>query len=340
LNSGTFASYKLQIGGTDVSATTNAVGASATPLIYNTSGTQYTSNILPNPARLQTSLSILSGITPYTSSANNLSLYAIPTNLQATGVGTVTAFTYTSKNFYIDLASIAVMTNESVAITRRGVRYLSYGGSEIPTNVTTTFDNTQDLSSGATNYQYELQLVNGAYITKQYATNNSGYDGYRNYESVYFGNTLNYTGINTSGIRYAMFRWTGAAGAGTRTQVQFTLTYAPSGTFPVDGSALNNFTNGIRFIYKVVNNSDGSKTTGWLDGNVDTGHNAADPNTGTSFASSYTINGQGGLLASTATVRNLQIASGLYGSYDIYVRIGIPMNQSYAFSGIFFNSIT
>jgi hypothetical protein len=312
-----FVSYYISIGSAARGTITYARGLDSTPAIFDTGNTPYTSGILPNPARIQTSVTLNDGTnTTFTSSSNDLSLTAIPVNLCNVGAQATNTFLFTSKKFYVDLPSRVIMLATNLATTVRGVRVTADGVSLTPDLATIgTFDNNASLITSP--YSYELQLVNGFYSTSNYTI-----EAYRNYTN-YYCNTVNYS--TASGTRYVMLSYSNTTTYNGIQQLKFKFTYAPGGAFPITPSdSYNTFNSNITLQYKFISSS---ATTGWINGNV-----AIDNfNTPTG---NYTNDSVSGLnsTGTTSNIRVLQIPSGNYSGFQVYIRVGIPMILPCAFS--------
>ncbi len=66
----------------------------------------------------------------------------------------------------------------------------------------TEYDNTENIAITATN---SLQIMNGMFITKAYTISSINNSSYRDYSAIKSG--VNYNGIDTTGYRWATFRW-------------------------------------------------------------------------------------------------------------------------------------
>ena len=319
---GEFVSYYISIGSTPCGASNYGKGTDATPSIFNTGNTLYSSGILPNPARIETTI-ILNDPSnrTFTSSTNDLSLTARPVNLCNVGALTTNTLLYNSKKFYVDLPSIFVMSQTNSALNVRGVRVRADGESIIPNLANIgTFDNNISLMNGS--YFYELQLVNGYYSTSNYSI-----DAYRNYSNYYY-NGYNYSSPGT-GTRYVMLLYSNTTNnINSIEKIKFQFTYAPGGAFPIRAfdTQFSRFESNITLQYKFIS---ALATTGWLNGN-------SNIDSFNSPASNYVNNGISGLNNSTfgtsPTVRVLQIPSGNHNGFQVYIRIGIPMTLPCAFS--------
>ncbi len=66
----------------------------------------------------------------------------------------------------------------------------------------TEYNNTDNIATTATN---SLQIMNGMFITKAYTVGSINNSSYRDYSAIKSG--VNYNGIDTTGYRWATFRW-------------------------------------------------------------------------------------------------------------------------------------
>jgi hypothetical protein len=317
-----FVRYHISIGSTPCGIMNDARSQDSLPLIYNTANTQYTSGILPNPARIQTSITLNDGTnTTFTSSSNDLSLTAIPVNLCNVGAQATNTLLYDSKKFYVDLPSIFVMSQTNLALNTATnsngirVRAVNDAGNIPALNQIAEFNNSNTLTLSP--YSYELQLVNGFYSTSNYTIN-----AYRDYTN-YYCNTVNYS--IASGPRYVMLSYSNTTTYNGIQQLKFKFTYAPGGAFPITPSdSYNTFNSNITLQYKFISSS---ATTGWINGNV-----AIDNfNTPTGNYINDNVSGLNST-GTTSNIRVLQIPSGNYSGFQVYIRVGIPMILPCAFS--------
>jgi hypothetical protein len=206
------------------------------------------------------------------------------------------------------------------------------------------YDNSWYISDTAHNQ--ELQIVNGLYVTYGYT---GAYANYTTYLSGTSGTNLaNYSGIGTSGYRYATFAWKCATNASNYNNVTFTVNgltqtvSAPTTTPTVGGQP-------IQMFYRIedtavpttstANFSTMYRNTAWL--NVfGQGFNAV--TSGNYFNYNNVYSGQNTSLANTyssgtLTSNALLIPSFTVSSGDnvyIYLRIGLPMSVNVGFSHI------
>ena len=165
----------------------------------------------------------LSGI--YNTAGISLSVYANNIN------GSSSTSNATGISAIVDTPSYTltrVTLPQTIPTGTTGIGYRVWAGVENANLVpdidgTTTYtsiqyDNSWDISSssGTYNPSQELQVVNGAFLTKT-----SG--GYLNYSSSYNNTGLNYSGISATGYRYASFVWKIPANVAAYNNLSFTL---------------------------------------------------------------------------------------------------------------------
>jgi hypothetical protein len=348
-----FAEYFLRVGftGLAISGVTNLLGSSAgeTSYIFDTSNTLYSTGILPNPARISAKTTFNNPTADSFTSANtNLVMNILGKNItSSTAVITNCNIYYYHPTLgplkpYVDYPSISVMATGGVN-TSNGVRVESGTAITNPTNYGGNFQHTSNL---ATTYSNELQMVNGNYVTK--ATIPTA-DAYRNYSNYYGNNNVNYSGIlNNNTVRFVTFKYTQNRNGAPTNTIRIQIDYGGRSPFPISSQL---FTNNILFQYKLnnyksdsgtiianpnSNPTNGSKTTVWLNGNEGF-QSGFDEN-------SYTTPGTTGLntagFTNTATDRYLAIRQDTYNLFDLYIRIGIPMNEPYSFKSISIISYT
>ena len=328
-----FGNYSLVVGGTTASVTTNldSTNSSTTP-IYNTANALYSSGVLPNPARIQSVITLndatSTAFTPNTTSvvvritASNLNSSVGPLSCNIRFAGTAP--------YYIDLPSLAVLANTGAASSSNGIRVTSGWETSVPSVFGNTFVQSVSLVGA---YSNELQLRNGLYVTKV--------GGFADYSSYYSNAGVNYSGVaSDSTLRFATFKYSVSFASPTPVgTIGLRINYTGGTTFAYGGGI---FTGGVVFQYKVnaytnnagtaytatpnTNPTSENQTTVWLDGNA---------NVVAGFtANSYDINGTPGIdttKANSVSDRYLLVRPGNYSNFDLYIRVGIPMNQSYSF---------
>ena len=197
----------------------------------------------------------------------------------------------------------------------------------------------------------ELQVTNGAHRSKGTRT-----DCYIDYTTKRYSatdlNTVDYSGVLTSGHRFATFAWKVANQNTNFSVLRFTITYIPSQTDAV--SVLNDLliftgtSDTLKVFYKVEDQAsvlptDGtSPTTVWLDANGTIANSA----TGLTYYSDSTGTYQqvyGGVTSGASIASPTILFPSLFipsfatpSSTDVRIicRIGIPMNRNFAFSQV------
>jgi hypothetical protein len=340
-----FGQYSLTVGvnGTVISATSNldSTNGTTTP-IFNTANTQYSTGVLPNPARIRaTSILTVGTNTAFTSASADLVMRIIGSNINGSSLTVNCNVLYYDPSLgplkpYIDYPSISVLAEGGVG-TVNGVRVRSGFETINPVAYGETFNHTSNLATG---YSNELQLCRGVYTTKAAMST----DAYRNYAAYYGNNTVDYSGIaSDSRIRFVTFKYTANRGGSATGTIAVRIDYTGGTTFPMTSGL---FTNGILLQYKVNSYTDAAgnpsatpnsnptsanQTTVWLDGN------AALPVSGFDFNSWNTPNYPGLNTTSytnTVSDRYLTIRQANYNTLDFYIRVGIPMNAAYSFRGV------
>ena len=197
----------------------------------------------------------------------------------------------------------------------------------------------------------ELQVTNGAHRSK--GTRTDCYIDYRTKKySATLLNTVNYSSVTTSGIRFATFAWKIAAQSTNYSVLRFTLTYVSADSDAI--SVVNNlivFTGTADKIYvfyrvedqsSIVPTNGTSASTVWLDANGTIANSATAltyyvDTTGT-YQQIYGGVTSGATLASpTIIFPSLFIPSfSTESPKDIRIicKIGIPMNRNFAFTQV------
>jgi hypothetical protein len=200
----------------------------------------------------------------------------------------------------------------------------------------------------------ELQVANGAHLSK--ATTTDGYINYIGYKySATLTNTVDYSGITTSGIRFASFAWNTASSGTNYSKITFVINYTTSKSATpiilnnqvVFSGYSNAATDKIFFFYRVEDQASklptdaNSATTVWLDANGTTASPASAFNYYDDTTSDQTqiyggISSGATLATGTITFPNVFVpafsTSGK--TIRIFCRIGIPMNWNFAFTTI------
>ena len=202
------------------------------------------------------------------------------------------------------------------------------------------YDNTQIITNSSNYYNQELQMVNGLYVTKGY----SGATCYVDY-STYLNNSVNYSGIGTTGYRYATFAWKCATNASNYSKITFAINgftqpITTPATIPQSGSQT------MQMFYRIEDAANPStsssnfsaayRNTTWLNvygegvnpvlsanyhlySNIYSAQN-------TSLTNTYSSN------TLTTYVLTPSFAIGSSDNVYIYLRIGLPMTINLGFS--------
>ena len=284
---------------------------------------------------------------------NPISNVGVASNLNTTSASipyNIVFSDFSDKPFYFDSASVLLRdaTKNSNSIPGFGYRVESGTGSNpdwfSACNVAIqNFGKLyEDSSNISTSYSNELQLVNGVYT----ASNTLAYLNYSPYYAPTGYSYPNYTSIYTDGrIRYTTFMWYIGVNPSIKNFAYFKIT---SNNFPNTNIAgFNTYTGGITIQYRIIGSTYPSSSTGntsaWLNGNTfNTGnssyinftslYNAAGGTTGQNITPFGTIN--------TDQFNRLIIVSDSYGNrlgtglFNLYIRIGLPINSNYSFSNI------
>ena len=344
LNSANLGQYALTIGANGPVISDTTILNSITTPILNTTNTVYSSGVLPNPARIHvTSILTIGANVAFTSDNADLVMNIVTRNIREPTSGGQNVFNCNVLYFdptlgrtlkpYIDYRSINVISLGG-SNSSNGLRVESGIGLTNPTNYGSNFNHMSNL---ATTYVNELQMVNGLYVTKAASPVNA----YRNYSNYYRNNNVDYSGISDSTIRFVTFKYTQNRSNAPTVQIGIRFDYTDSGTtFPLLVNGL--FGNGILFQYKVDSYKDSAgnttstanttpsqsnQTTVWLNGNA-TLQDSFD-------TQSWQQPNFGALASNNGQDRYLTVRSGNYGFFDLYIRIGIPMNLNASFRRVF-----
>lgn len=252
-------------------------------------------------------------------------------------------------------ASLPQLVNGTSLNGRRIWSYSNLNSDFVPTNDNTTpiyynispsnsftdlpYSNSLSIASGPN--QFELQIFNGGIRAK--GTNPFGYLDYRNtYYNATQSNTLDYSGITTSGYRFATYGWRVADNSIQYSGLNFTITtksdsVAASG-FPIKVGGID-----LIITYKVedLNTLDpiisgaNSITSTWINANL--GTNSVGNSTyfvQTSPLYGGTLGTPSLLVANTISI-NVYIPA-ISGSFTrrFILRIGIPMSVNFAIQSV------
>jgi len=314
-------------------------------------GTNVTANKLNNSVAFSsmaisggTSTSAFTTSIPLTITANNING---STSSNATAIAAIIdCASYTLITSTLP-SSVATLSTSSAVIGAR-VQAGTNTGSELTTSTGFTtsyaatnsplYDHTQSLLTANTTYGAELQIANGSFQTKSGSTT-----AYLNYPSYsYPTNTgLNYTTISASGYRYATFAWKIPSNTSSSyTSVTFTIN-GVTGTTPTVSNYSAGFASGTKNIQLYYRTEDSgatavgnSITTYWIDANSKTGIAVSSSNA--SATAALPLYG----LVATPTASQFSVLlplrswASLTGNAYLYCKIGLPMDQTYAFQYI------
>jgi hypothetical protein len=330
---------------------TNAIAGDWTPTtetdLTNVKAASIVGGAFVNPVIIERTLEILTNLVDTYKNAITLSVKA--NNVDSSTIPFVVTpikaiVDGPSKRLVYDIypQSIQSLTNGSSAIGFR-IQSGTAGAANVPpftqsggqTWASTGYDNKADISS-----LQELQISNGHFTTP--GTETYSYIDYRTYKYTDASfNTVNYLPISTSGFRYASFAWrVPAAPTVSYTYLSFTIRSKTS------ISVINNLAcvggTPIQFYYRYEDAASpsptglASLTSAWINGNSTTGTQTGSGNY--YLPLSYTSTPNWGLTRVTQSgndttlivqITPLRIQSG---TFNIYARIGSPMNVAFSFS--------
>jgi hypothetical protein len=204
----------------------------------------------------------------------------------------------------------------------------------------TAYDNTLDITG-----TQELQTSNGKFTTP---TGPGQTYAYKNYGTYYYAsgslNTLNYSGISTSGYRYVTFAWRVAASYPSVYNALAFRLYNTSGVTITNGKAYAGASQ-IQLFYRIEDTASSDPTdtskysSAWINGN------SLDAPTTTSgnyyLPTTYTDAPYSGLLVSVSNqsgytnfpvfIPPINVNAQ---TINIYCRVGIPMGVNFSFSHV------
>jgi hypothetical protein len=200
----------------------------------------------------------------------------------------------------------------------------------------TAYDKTADITT-----LQEVQVVNGSFTTPSAQTGS-----YLNYTTSYYTsnttNTVNYSGISTTGYRFATFAW----------KLSTSRLYGGSLTFALNGTSAITLVNGIAYagatpillfyrfedVASSAPTNAGSISSAWINGNSTSGTQLVSGNYWLPLTSTSTPNwGLNSVMLNGSTAT---FDVGLYpiniASQDIrlYCRIGLPMAEAFKFTSV------
>jgi hypothetical protein len=334
--------YETGLGATSISG-----GAFVNPVVFNVTNLAGITNTI--------------AANTYATSVGLASLVAHNTS------GLTTSVSPTPINAIIDAPSYSLLLAEPATIPTlgttgvRGMRIwsmappYSYAGFTNIPDLSTISPTTKYLQSWditAANYAGELQLVNG-----QIAANPTGGLGYKNYVGYAYSptlsNTLDYSGIGTSGYRYATFAWQFPSMSSPVQTMQFVFTNFVGITGPATGDPVTDGTNKIYIYYMFVDstqplgfNSNNSSilTSTWIDANTlasgaqavtSTNFNNTQASTpAATYSVYYAMQTTNTYSGNTLTLR--PVFPGIRGTTNVslLLRVGLPMNSAASFASV------
>jgi hypothetical protein len=340
--------YKSPLVNYSSTSNSNAI-ISATETAIPSYGTNVTSGKLNSTVNFTnmivsggTSTSAFATSIPLTITANNINGSSLVAN--ATAISAI--IDYASYTLITSTLPTTVPTIGTSATIGSRVQAGANTGSELTTSTgfgtvyatnSTLYDHAQSLVAVNTTYGAELQIANGLFQTKAGSTT-----AYLNYPSYsYPTNTgLTYNTILATGYRYATFVWKIVSPASNYTSVTFTIN-GSTGTTPTVSNFSTGFASGtknIKLYYRTEDSgaaSVGSSVTSyWIDANSKTGTAVS--------ANNASAPGALPLYGLTATPTTTQYSvllplrswASLTGTAYLYCKIGLPMDQTYAFQSI------
>jgi hypothetical protein len=304
-----------------------------------------------------TSSSVFTTSIPLTITANNING---STSISATAIAAIIdGPSYTLVNSMASTpANIPQLTNTTAVAGARIWSGLNPGTYELA--VTTAFSNANLLNSGASystlstlydhsqtiasgNYIGELQIANGKFQTKTGSTT-----AYLNYSTLYYGaslNTANYSAITatTGTYRYSTFVWKIPSSTATSyTSVTFTINGpSPAPSYNGTTSVASIGGEAIKFFYRIEDATSAataqvgsSISTSWINANSKTGSQANSTTyvSPSAYSPYYGVTRTG---TTNGTSYSVSIpATSWTGSTYLYCRIGLPMAQTFSFTGM------
>ena len=284
---------------------------------YQTSSTLHNSNGLSlavNPPDIQFNEFTVTLSSIGSNFDDDVKIHLTPYNLYGTGSEVSAGYMNTSDGTTKQIRIDTVSSPETTSSSDYGEQMLS-DGNEYATSFTTSYDHTQDITTGS--YQNELQLVNGVFVTPSHP------DGFLDYSGLYVfdGTTLpDYSGVaSDSTWRYVTWKYTNIVTSPTTFEgLKLTLENASGLTVDLSQVGAANH----RLHVRVVDGASGSpswETDGWLDFTdainpigLGTGAN------GTTALDTGETN--------TASIRHGRILNATASTAEIYVRLGIQSN--------------
>jgi hypothetical protein len=256
---------------------------------------------------------------------------------------------YTSGNAYTGSGQGAKPGRRIVSGPTNGARYSTDSQTFVSTlpaaaiYADSPYDNTQLITNSTNNYDQELQMVNGLYVTKSYVgTGTTCYANYSTYLSGTIGNnSANYSGVGTTGYRYATFAWKCAPyTTGNYTKITFAINGL---TQTIDTPTTNpsHSSQSLKMFYRIEDaTSSGTfsaayRNTTWLnvcgsDNLMTTGNYYLQPTIYSAQNTAITNTFSSNTLTMNVSTPTLPIAAS--DNVYIYLRIGLPMSINLGFS--------
>jgi hypothetical protein len=303
-----------------------------------------------------TSSSVFTTSIPLTITATNINGSA---NISATAIAAIIdGPSYTLVNSMASVpANIPQLTNTTAVAGARIWSGLNPGTYEVTgafsnanllnnnasySTLSTLYDHSQTIASG--NYIGELQIANGKFQTKGSSTT-----AYLNYSTLRYSasltNTVNYSTITatTGTYRYSTFVWKIPSSASTSyTSVTFTINNpSPAPSYNGATSVASIGGEAIKFFYRIEDATSAttaqvgsSISTSWINANSKAGSQANSTTyvTPSTYSPYYGVTRTG---TTNGTSYSVSIpATSWTGSTYLYCRIGLPMAQTFSFTGI------
>ena len=331
---------------------TNAIVGSWSPtsetdlthVISGLAGGAFSSSIGFSNASVTLGSLVATYVNAITLSATANNIYATSASVAATSITAIVDGPSIQLVYTTLPQTLPSLTSGTTVIGYR-VTSATAGGTNVPpfNNVgtpyaNTAYDNTADISS-----LQELQVSNGTFTTPSGQTH-----AFLNYGTYYYSasslNTLNYSGIGTSGYRYVTFAWRLQAASplayNTLSFIMNLTSVAPTKTAnvaTVAGSPIRLF---YRFedVASSAPTDTSSVSSAWIDGNsltsgflVGSG-NYFNPTTYTGTPNygltNIVVNGTTSTTFTETVPTPLTITSQ---TINLYCRVGIPMNSAFSF---------
>jgi len=244
-----------------------------------------------------------------------------------------TVYNLTNSSVNSNVPTLKVISDNSTLPTNRIMSNAS--GSSIPSVPynSSPYDNSVDITTNS-----ELQFADNKFQTKTGSTT-----AYLNYSGTYYlqnsTNSLDYSGISSSGYRFAAFQFsTGPPSSGNYSSITFTVSGLSPG-FSINASGLA-FIGGEKILmyYRIGNGSlstDGSTlVSNWISANDTSPSQVSSSNyyiSGTSFYYGQLLNTSNSFKVGLPKPFN---STNITGSLNYYCIIGLPMSKQISFTSI------